>query len=311
MTLTKKSKDFFALKLFAIAVLFPLVLFSCNREQNSSSYPYFFNGLDLAGQMVALVKEPQTIISLAPSNTEIVYALGASEKLIAVTNFCDYPAEAKSKDKVGDLMNLNLEKVIKLSPELVLASTQLLPEKRKILEDAHISVAVTEGTSLAQTIESIILIGRLINREAKAKEIASQLEQSIAHIKAKTEKLARPKVYYIVSFGQYGNWTCGKGSFMDELISLAGGENVAHNLNQPWAEFSLEKLVTLDPDILLAGKYSGPIENIKNEAGYRELTAVKEGRLYVLDDNLTSRPGPRLADGLALIAKTIHPEVFP
>lgn len=310
MTLVKTLKKI-SVFILTFGLLGGALSLSCNREQKDTSGPYFFKGPDLVAQLVSLAKEPQTIISLAPSNTEIVYALGASEKLIAVTNFCDYPPEAQIKDKVGDLMNLNLEKVIKLSPDLVLASTQLLPEKRKILEDAQIAVAVTEGTSLAQTLESILLIGRLTNKQEKAKEIVRRLEQDFAQIKAQTEKLSRPKVYYIVSFGQYGNWTCGKGSFMDELISLAGGENIAHNLNQPWAEFSLEKLVALDPDILLAGKYSGPIENLKNEAGYRELTAVKTGRVYVLDDNLTSRPGPRLADGLALIAKAIHPEVFP
>ena len=135
------------------------------------------------------------------------------------------------------------------------------------------------------------------------------MKQKVSEIEEKVKDAPTPSTYFVVSYGEWGNYTAGSGTFIDELISIAGGRNIAGNLEEPWPEFSLEKLVEEDPEVVIVSE-SANIEEIKSLEGYKELTAVKENNLKLVVESLVMRPGPRLVQGLEQIAKAIHPELF-
>jgi iron complex transport system substrate-binding protein len=298
--------------LILLFTLFTLPFNACRAEKadTGGTDNAFYKNKDLLGREVLLPKEPSRIISLAPSNTEIVFALGAGSRLVGDTSFCDFPPEAKKLEHIGDITNPNLEQIIRLSPELVLAGNKLSADTIAILENMKIPVAITEGTSINEVYNSILEIGKMTGKKDEATALVQSMEKKVAEITARVKDSPRKRCYYIVSFGDYGNWTCGPGSFLHEMIELAGGDNTGAVIGKPWGLFQMEKLIALDPEILLAGKYSGPMAQLKDEPGFRELNSVKSGRIAVLDDDLTGRPGPRLVLGLEQIATVLHPEVF-
>ncbi|HEQ72465.1 MAG TPA: ABC transporter substrate-binding protein [Spirochaetia bacterium] len=283
----------------------------CDRsEEPHRIEASFFHGKDLAGRTVTLSAPPVRIISLTPSNTEIVFALHEEKRLAAVTEFADYPPQAKTLPRVGDLVTLNLEAIVARDPDLILAGNKLDPDTLRLLEKMEIPTAVTEGTSLDEVYQSIELIGRLVGSSDTARGLTATMRDRVNDISRRVAGRPRPQCYFIVSFGAYGNWTAGPGSFIHEMIELAGGRNAAAGLGQAWGLFSLERLVVIDPDVLLAGKYSGPISQLAEEPGYRDLSAVKKGHVIILNDDLVGRPGPRLTEGLEALARALHPEAF-
>jgi iron complex transport system substrate-binding protein len=150
----------------------------------------------------------------------------------------------------------------------------------------------------------------MAGREKEAAALVASMKSDIAALEAAVKDARRTPCYYVVSFGDYGNWTCGPGSFLDELITLSGGDNLGSLIGKPWGVIQLEKIVTLEPEIILAGKFSGPLDRLKDEPGYRDLACVKAGRIMILDDDLVGRPGPRIVQGLREIAEALHPELF-
>lgn len=266
---------------------------------------------DVYASKITVEKEPQRIVALAPSIVEVLYKLGLEDKIAGITEYCDYPIEAKSKNKVGDFNGVNIEKIIEAKPDIVLAGAGMSKELFQKLTDLKINVMVAEARTVAQIPETFIMIGKATGCEDKANGLANELTKSIGEISAKVKDAKKIKTYYVLSFGKDGNWTSGKGTFISDLIGISGGENISDDV-ESWKEYSLEKIVEKDPDIILI---SGMIANgskdiLNNEKGYKDTSAVKGGKVIILDDNMTQRPGPRIVEGLLLIAKAIHPELF-
>lgn len=306
-------------RIVSILLAFSLaaVLFSGCGEKSvadtgqKSKSPFPVTITDVYGSQLTIDKEPQRIVALAPSIVEVLYELGLQDRIVGVTEYCDYPAEAKSKPKVGDFNGINIEKIIEAKPDLVLAGAGMSKEDFKKLTDMKINVIVTEARTVAQIPETFMMMGKALGCEDKAGALAGEVNKKVDEIKNKVKDARRPKVYYVMSFGKDGNWTAGKGTFISDLIAIAGGENVSDDV-ESWKDYSLEKIVEKSPEIMLLSGMVAAVnkDTLNGEKGYMDTPAVKYGNVIILDDNLVLRPGPRIMEGMELVAKAIHPEIF-
>ena len=274
---------------------------------SDSSFPVTVT--DSYNKQVKIDKEPEKIISLAPNITEIIYELDREDKLVGRTEYCDYPEEVKNITSIGTIEDPNIEKIVELKPDLVIASPLSKIEAIQKLEQLGINVLVLQGEeSFEGVYDTIEKVGKVLNAGENAKSVISEMKMKVCDVLDKTKNVTRPKVYYVVHFGEMGDYTAGRDTFIGQMIEMAGGKNVADDI-EGWA-YSLEKLVEKKPEILICSKNYDSKEGIKNAVGYKDLDAVKEGRLYEIDNNLLDRQGPRLADGLTELARIIHPELF-
>ena len=268
---------------------------------------------DKFGNKEVLDKEPMRIISLAPSNTEILFALGLGDRVVGVTSFCDYPEEAKSKEIVGDYSGHNLERIIELEPDLVLVYGPGDEEENIILRDAGIKVLCFMSETMDEIMRDIEIIGKATGKKAEAEEIINSIKEKRDYILEKVKDAEEVTVFYEIWHDPLMG--AGKGSFMDELITLAGGKNIAYDTDGAYPQYDLEQLIERDPQVYLASKDSDDktIESIKLRPGYDAISAIKNDRIYLFEANeanLISRPGPRIGEALEVIAKALHPELF-
>ncbi len=275
----------------------------------------FTDGL---GREVSLTLPVQKIVSIAPSNTELLFAVGAGAQVVGRDTFSDYPAEALALPDLGSgYPSYNVEVILTLEPDLVLASPLTASEQIQSLADQGLSVYVLPNPkTLDDLYVNLQTVGKLTGHESEAAALVEGLQ---ARVKAITEKTAsvqeKPLVFYELDASQDANapWTTGPGTFMEMLLGLAGARNAGSVLQGEWATISLEELLKQDPDFILLGDalYGGVTpEAVAARPGWETLTAVKEGRVYEFDDNTVSRPGPRMVDGLEALAKLLHPELF-
>lgn len=268
--------------------------------------------VDDTGKEIILEKPAERIISAAPSNTEILFALGLEQKVVGVSDFDDYPEEVKEKEKVGGLYDLNVEKIISLQPDLILVISGA-EEAIAQLQDKGIVVYTAEPKTLDQALENIRKIGQLTGADAQAEELISQMQEDIDAVKSKVVDIPeekRPKVFWEV-------WndplmSAGQDTFISDLIVTAGGVNIlALDGLTGWPEYSVEKVIEHNPGVIIAPESLAPTPDvILQDARFSSVKAVQEKRVYVVPDNLVVRPGPRVTQGLLLIAKAIHPELF-
>lgn len=262
------------------------------------------------GNKVTIDSVPKRIISLAPNNTEILFRLELGNKVVGVTNYCDYPKEAKNKEKVGDAYSLNVEKIIELNPDLVLQYGSGNEDVNKRLKEAGIVVLGYEPETIQEVMDLIITIGEITQTQIPARMVTLDMMSKMDYLVHKVENAEKPKVFYEV-------WneplmTAGPGSFIDELINLGGGENIAKDAEGKYPQFEFEQLIERNPDVYITAKDSEDktVEAIKLRDGYDTMNAIENDRVYILDPNIITRPGPRIVDGLELMAKSIHPELF-
>lgn len=280
---------------------------SKKTEVNKSLYPMKIT--DSYNREVTLEKKPERIISIAPNITETIAALNAESKLVGRTEFCDYPESIKSVESIGTLSEPNIEKIVELKPDLVIASTHFKKETVQKLEQLNIKVLVLYSSEdFKGAYETIEKVAKAIGEEEAGTKIVSDMKVKVEEIANKVKEANKPKVYYVVGFGKGGDYTAGKGTFIDQLITMAGGINVANDV-EGW-KYSFEKLVEKDPDLMICSKFYDTKAGLTGTDGYKELRAVKEGNLFEMDNNTIDRQGPRLADGLLELAKLIHPELF-
>jgi iron complex transport system substrate-binding protein len=250
------------------------------------------------------------VISLAPNLTEIVYAVGAGDRLVGNTTFCNYPAEAKSVAKVGDTLQPSIERILALRPQLVLVSTaSQLEAFTTQLNEQHIAVYITDPRDLEGVFHSISNVGDLLNQSVGAAELVKQL-------RARTEAVeravaGRPPASVFFQLSGQPLYTAGKTSFVTNLIERAGGHSVTADVNEAWPRLSDEAALASRPEaiIMLSGAM-GATASTEVASALRNSPAVKNGRVYVIDGDLLTRPGPRLVDGLEQIARALHPEAF-
>jgi len=268
---------------------------------------------DSRGQEVQVPREVKRIVSLAPSNTEILFALGLGDRVVGVTTLCDYPQEAKAIEKVGDLMSMNVEKIVSLSPNLVLA-IEGMPEVVAKLEEVSIAVLVLQPTDLESIYHTIELVGQAAGAEEAAQELLASMREGVEAVTAKVEGVEkRPKVFYELDATDPAKpYTAGPGTWHDQFIRLAGGVNIAGEADMPWVQFSTEEIIAQDPAIIVLGdaNYGVTAEDVAQRPGWEVIAAVRKGAVYPIDDNLISRPGPRVVEGIEALARIIHPELF-
>ena len=269
---------------------------------------------DAFGNIVVIEKAPERIISLAPSQTEILYALGLGEKVVGATAYCDYPEEALSVERIGDFNGINLEKIIELEPDLIVNYGPGSDEENNMLKSAGIPVIAYMPESIDEVIETIKQIAIATDSVEEGNTLTNDMMEKRDEIVGKVQDTDSVKVFYEIWHEPL--MAAGAGSFTDGLIVLANGVNVASDAEGEYPNYDLEQLIENDPEYYLtANMESGGFsentdESISARPGYEDMTAVKNGDIYLLDGNIISRPGPRIVEGLELIARALHPEAF-
>jgi len=277
----------------------------------------FFSGIDGLGNTITLQTAPQRIISLAPSNTEILFAIGAGGQVVGRDDFSDFPTEAQAVQSIGgSLAGINTEVVVSLKPDLVLAAEINTPEQVQTLQGLGLTVYYLKNPlTLEDLYPKLELMGMLTGHATEAQALADQLKERVAAVDEKLQNATEtPKVFYeLDATDPSAPYTAGVGTFVHQLIVRAKGENVGASLQSAYGQMSIEALLVQPPDIILLGDYTwGGVtpEMVAQRAGWGALAAVKEGKVFTFDDNLVSRPGPRLVDGLENLASLMHPELF-
>ncbi len=269
--------------------------------------------IDDLGRPIPVSDPAQTLVSLGPSITEILFDLGLGDRVVGVTDYCDYPQAARSKDKVGaPFPGFSVETILDLQPDLVLSLAGAIVQQ---LEDRGLTVAVLHPTSIQNIYWDIALVGQLTGKETEAAQLVESMQARVDAVVARTSTAAEtPTVFYEVdgSWNENKPWTAGYGTFQDSLINLAGGISIAA-ARSGWYEMSIEEILDADPDIIILEDFQFGVtpETVASRSAWAGLKAVAEGDMHPVEDpNLTSRPGPRIVDGLEMLAKMIHPELF-
>ncbi len=266
--------------------------------------------VDSRGKKVFLATTPARIVSLAPSLTEILFAIGAGDRVVGVTDFCDYPPEARQRARVG-YRNPSIETLVALRPDLVVAPSEFVkPDLAAQLDHLKIPLMVLASENVEAILSHIHTLGRMVNRGPAADALALTIRQRVAEIKARVEGRAPVRVLYVLNSQPL--ITVGPGSFIDQLIGLAGGANVASGSAEPYPRLSMEVVFQRDPEVLLfpVGQAEG-IPDHEQQAWRRwtGMTAIKLGRLRQIPADLLNRPGPRIVEGLDHLATVLHPDL--
>lgn len=270
--------------------------------------------IDDAGRLVTVDRMPERIMALTPGHTEILFALGAEDRIVAVDQWSDFPQAAKAKPRIAPL-NPNLEQVVRFNPDLIL-STHGGAEPLLPLERHGIKVMIFAPRTLDDLYRNILLIGRIVDAEVRAEGLVNAMRQRVAAVVAKVQDAPRPNLFIELDGSDPGRpFTAGPGSFIDVLVQLAGGVNVAARSRTAWPQFSLEELIRADPDLIIVADPLAPPNPHASELaarrhGWSRLRAVRLGAIAAIDSSSISRPGPRIVEGLELLARLLHPDRF-
>ena len=269
---------------------------------------------DAVGNDITLEKAPETIVSMMPSNTEILFALGLNDEIVGVNDYDDYPAEALEKEKIGG-MEFNVEKIVSMNPDIVFAHESMLGSGEaglQQLRDAGVKVFVVKNAmDFNQTYTTIEQIGRATGKLAEAQKMVEGMKAKVEEVKEKVAKVTTKKTVFVETSDVPEIYTPGKGTFMQEILNMVNAENIAAD-QEGWFKIEPEEIVSRNPDVILV-MYSyvdGIVDSVKARPGFDTINAVKNNEVVQVDENLTSRTGPRLADGLEEVAKAIYPEAF-
>ena len=269
---------------------------------------------DMTGREVTLDKPATRIVALTPSDCEILYAIGAGDTLVGRGKYCDYPAEVLNVTAVQSGRDTNLEEIIALEPQVLLMSTMAQTEEQvQALENAGIKVVVSDAQDIEGVYTAIELIGKLMGKAAEAAAVIESMQATFAAVAEKASEIAGKTVYFEVSPLQYGLWTAGKGTFMNEIANMVGLTNCFEDV-EGWSEISEEQVIARNPDYIVTismyyGEGPTPVEEILGRKGWEELTAIKNQAVLNLANNELSRPAPRLADGAKMLYDFINTEV--
>jgi iron complex transport system substrate-binding protein len=292
-----------------ILILAFLVCLSCAPQPTPG------NVVDGLGRIITIEKIPQRIVSLSPGNTEILFALGLDDKVVGVTEYCNYPLSAKNKPKVGGFSTIDIEKVVSLEPDLVLASNIHSKTVIPALEKLGLTVVALTPTSLPQVLDSITLAGKITGQDKQASELVRTLRSRIEGITDETLTLPPnqvPRVLYITWHDPL--MTAGTGTLANDVISSAGGQNIAFDISGD-KTIDLETAVYRDPQIIIVSVGMGtgedmPWKYVQTEPRLKNTQASLSNRIYKIDGDLIHRPGPRIVDALEQMTLFIHPELL-
>ena len=266
--------------------------------------------VDDYGRTIKLDSIPERIVSTAPTPTEMLFAVGAGDLVVGVDTYSDYPAEVANITKVGDY-TLSTEVIISLQPDLIISSDLVPMSQLELLEDQGIPFVILATRTLDDVLKDLRLVGILTGHVDEANELVDELEDRIEAVTSKTQAvdLVKPRAY----LEYYPYWTYGPGSFGDDLIALAGGINIAENTSSEYPMLTSEFVIAQDPEIIVytvGYMTTTTADEISSRPGWDVITAVSEGEIHSMDDNLLSRYGPRIVDGLEDLAALLHPDLF-
>jgi iron complex transport system substrate-binding protein len=266
---------------------------------------------DALGRDVVIHESPGRIVSLAPSLTEILYYLGLGERVVGVTNHCNYPPEAALKPKVGSYINLNVEMIISLGPDLVIGTVdgneRIVVE---LLEQAGISVYVVNPRNVQEAVQTIAVLGKVCGVEEKGQSLANALSARVSRVVEKTEALSKPLVFLQIQL--HPIMSVNSRTIHHDLIRLAGGRNMTADEPITYPRISVEEIIRRQPEIILISSMErgGRFEKAREDwLKWTSIPAVKNGRVYLIDSDLIDRPSPRVVEGLENMARLIHPEI--
>ena len=258
--------------------------------------------VDMMGREIKLQEPATRVVALSAADCEILYAIGAGDLLVGRGEYCDYPAQVLDVPAVQSGMETNIEQIIALAPQVLLMSAMAQTEDQvDQLEAAGIQVVVSDAKDINGVYTAITLIGAITGRDAEAMSVVEAMEATLSGLSVRAGELAGKSIYFEVSPLQYGLWTAGNGTFMDEIAAMLGLTNIFASATG-WVEVSEEQVIQANPDIIVTiamyfGEGMTPAEEILSRAGWQEITAVKNGDILNLPNNELSRPAPRIADG--------------
>ena len=293
-----------------------IIISSLLISMAAACQPSFQSGniVDDLGRQISIEKVPQRIVSHVPSITETLFAIGLSEKVVGVSEYCDYPEAAKAKPIVGGFYYPSIEKIVDLNPDLVFTDGR--DEKLIIqLDELGITCVALRPKDISGILTTIVLVGKITGTKEKAEELVEDMRARMSAITERVKDAPRPQVFYLFAAKDLNNpWAAGPGSFVDSLIMLAGGENIGAKAISAWAQFSVEEVVNSDPEVIIANAKHGTSvtskEELERHPAWNKITAVKRGKIHFIDGNLVERSGPRIVQGLEEIARFLHPEIF-
>ena len=296
---------------FGLAAFVCLALFAACTPRGAANQGAAREIIDDAGRRVSLPVTVDRVVSLAPNLTEIVFAVGAGDRLVGRTSYCDYPAEAEAIPEVGDTLHPSLERIIALKPQVVLVSTaSQLEVFTNQLEGQNIAVYVTDPHNLDGVFRSIAQIGEIVGRKDQANLLVQKLRERTNAVEQAVKQKQPVRVFYQVSGEPL--YTAGQDAFVTDLMRRAGGASVTAGVPGAWPKYSNESALAARPEaiILPTGGSMGAANSNVAEA-LRRSPAVMQGRVYKINDDHLSRPGPRSVDGLEEMARALHPGAFP
>jgi iron complex transport system substrate-binding protein len=302
------------------SLLIVMILAACTPAQQSTAVssptPASISFVDGLKRTVDLPQPAQRVVSLAPSLTEVLFAVGAGSQVVGRDSFSNYPESVKTLPDVGgNNANYNYEAIAALKPDLVLATEINTVDQVNAIEKLGLKVVYLSNPVKLEDMYTLLSdVALLTGHTAEADSLIASLKSRVAVVESTiSQAKTTPLVFYELDGSDPAKpWTPGAGTFLDQLITAAGGRNVGAVMKDAWGQLSLEQLLLQNPDIILLGDsiYGTTPEAVAARTGWGDLKAVKDGQVFAFNDDLVSRPGPRLVDGLEALARLIHPELF-
>jgi iron complex transport system substrate-binding protein len=298
----------FALKYHRLIFTFLFLFFFLSVR----SYPEDLVYTDQMGRTISVPKNPDRIISLAPNITEILFALDAGGRVVGVTEFSNYPPEAQNLPKVGTYIKPNIERMVELLPDIVIATADGDKEGEvKKLDSLGIPVYVINPKDINGILETIREVGKLIGSTDEANELTTVMEEKIRDVRERVSKY--PKVRVLLELGIDPVITISSGTFQDDLIGLAGGINIAAGERVRYPRFSIEEVIVRAPEVIIITSMTSVEDHgqgFKRWSRWETIPAVKDGRIYLIDSDIIDRPSPRIVCGLEALSRFFHPEAY-
>jgi len=286
------------------------------EQQPGAGFPLMVE--DHFGRQVEILQKPERIISLAPSNTELLFALGLDERIVGVTEYCNFPPEALAKPKAGSFSEPYLEQIVTLQPELIVASElAITAEKLQQLEELQLPILVLHPAGFEEVCQTLEMLGSVTGEEEAARQLIADMRARVDAVQEKLQQLPdtreKVRVYYQVYHDPL--MTAGGTSIISEIIEMAGGKNVFADVGAAYPKISSEAVIERDPEIILFPHSHGtaevPVAEIIDQPGWGTITALQAERIFGLDPDKISRPSPRLAGAVEELAKIFYPELWP
>ncbi len=297
-----------------VVVIAAMVLGACGPDDSSPASPQAL--IDSAGNEITLPSEIKRIVSLAPSATESLFAIGAGDLVVGVDEFSNYPPEVAGIETIGSLTP-DIERVVALAPDLVVAAFITSPDDIEQISAAGIPVWVADSKDVRGVADAIRGLGAAVGHADEAEQVASEIEAQIdSVVDTVSQATSRPRVFHeIDATDPTKPFTVGPGNFVNDLLTLAGGENVFGDAPSPYPQVGFEDVLARDPEaiVLADAPFGTTAESVRSRTGWESLTAVKDGRLLEVTLELSdqmSRPGPRIGQALKAMARFLHPDLF-